>query len=121
MKTTGIRALLWSAVMLLPGGLAAQPAPPSPAELIARAIAAGNAQDARGWKYTYREDHTQSQLDKNGKPGPPSTRTYEHIMLEGSDYKNCFSSTESRSIRRRRRKSTRIWKRRDLSGAGTGR
>ena len=58
---------------------------PSPEELIRRANAAEKAQDERGWKYTFREDHTQSQIDKNGEAGPPSTDTYEHIMLEGSD------------------------------------
>jgi hypothetical protein len=67
--------------------LAAQSVPPAPADLIARAIAAQNAQTARGWKYTYREDHEQQQLDKNGKPdGPPSSKTFDHIMLEGENY-----------------------------------
>jgi hypothetical protein len=67
--------------------LSAQSVPPSPADLIARAIAAQTSQSARGWKYTYREDHEQQQLGKNGKPsGPPSTKTYDHIMLEGETY-----------------------------------
>jgi hypothetical protein len=67
--------------------LVAQSAPPTSAELITRAIAAQNAQSARGWKYTYREDHEEQQLDKNGKPsGPPSTKSYDHIMLEGENY-----------------------------------
>ncbi len=73
-------------VALIPCALLAQQVPPSPAELIARAIAAGKAQEARGHKYTYREDHIESQLDKTGKPGPPSSKTYDHIMLEGSEY-----------------------------------
>lgn len=67
--------------------LVAQSVPPSPAGLIARAIAAQTTQTQRGWKYTCREDHEQQQLDKNGKPdGPPSTKTYDHIMLEGENY-----------------------------------
>jgi hypothetical protein len=66
--------------------LFAQSAPP-PADLIARAIAAQNAQSARNSKYTYREDHEQQPLDKNGKPdGPPSSKTLDHIMLEGENY-----------------------------------
>ncbi len=60
---------------------------PTAESLIARAVAAAKAQSDRNWQYTYREDHTQSQVDKNGKPGPPETRTYEHIMLEGAEYK----------------------------------
>ena len=74
------------ASVLLPCALMAQSAP-SPEELIRRANAVGKAQFERGWKYTFREDHTQSQIDKNGKVGPPSTDTYEHIMLEGSEYR----------------------------------
>jgi hypothetical protein len=74
------------ACVLMPCALLAQSAP-SPEELIRRANAAEKAQDQRGWKYTYREDHIQSQIDKNGKVGPPSTDTYEHIMLEGSEYR----------------------------------
>lgn len=60
---------------------------PTPESLITPAVAAAKAQSDRHWQYTYREDHTQSQVDKNGKPGRPETRTYEHIMLEGSEYK----------------------------------
>jgi hypothetical protein len=60
---------------------------PTPESLITRAVAAAKAQSDRNWQYTYREDHTQSQLDKQGKPGPHETRTYDHIMLEGSEYK----------------------------------
>lgn len=61
--------------------------PPSPADLIARAIAAQSAQSSRNSKYTYREDHEQQPLDKNGKPdGPSSSKTYDHIMLEGENY-----------------------------------
>ncbi|HXE63434.1 MAG TPA: hypothetical protein VN519_07825 [Bryobacteraceae bacterium] len=60
---------------------------PTPESLITRAGAAAQAQSDRNWQYTYREDHTQSQVDKHGKPSRPETRTYEHIMLEGSEYK----------------------------------
>lgn len=60
---------------------------PTPDSLITRAIAVAKAQAERNWQYTYREDHTQSQLDKQGKAGPPEIRTYDHIMLEGSEYK----------------------------------
>jgi hypothetical protein len=35
-----------------------------PADLIAIAIAAQQAQSARNWNYTCREDHEQQQLDK---------------------------------------------------------
>lgn len=77
--------------MLIPlaivSALLAQSSPPSPSELIDRAMAAEKTQGEKGWKYTYREDHEQSQLDKNGKAGPPSTKTYDHIMLEGAEYK----------------------------------
>lgn len=71
----------------LPCALIAQTATPSPAELIAHAVAAEKAQDEKNSKYTYREDHAQSQVDKDGKAGPSVTRTYDHIMLEGEEYK----------------------------------
>ena len=86
LKTRFVQIILWS-IAALPWASTAQPLPPSPAELIERANAAYKTQEERGWKYTYREDHSDSQLDKNGKAGPPATKTYEHIMLEGSDYK----------------------------------
>jgi hypothetical protein len=70
----------------------AQSGLPTPTELIRRAIAAEQAQAERGRKYTFREDHIQSQIDKNGNPGPPKTDTYEHIMLEGSNYRKLILS-----------------------------
>jgi hypothetical protein len=75
--------------LLLPCTLPAQEGAqfPTPESLITRAVSAAKAQSDRNWQYTFREDHTQSQVDKNGKHGPPETRTYEHIMLEGSEYK----------------------------------
>ncbi len=60
---------------------------PTPTELLARAKAAQKAQDARGWKYTYREDNDTSDLEKDGKATTTTRKTYEHIMLEGAEYK----------------------------------
>ena len=75
--------------LLLPSVLPAQDGAgiPTPESLISRAVAAAKAQADRNWQYTYREDHTQSQVDRNGKAGRPETRTYEHVMLEGSQYR----------------------------------
>jgi hypothetical protein len=81
------RTVLTALVAFLGYRLAAQVTPPTASQLIARAAAVSKAQDERGWKYTYREDHSSAQLDKTGKAGPPVTRTYDHIMLEGSEYK----------------------------------
>jgi hypothetical protein len=76
-------------VLSLPCALCAQEGIvlPTPEALITHAVSAAKAQSDRNWQYTYREDHTQSQVDKNGKPGRPETRTYDHIMLEGSEYR----------------------------------
>src|SRR6185437_13269696 len=84
---TEFRFVRWLWLAALPCALAAQTVMPSPSELIAKAIAAEKAQQSRGNKYTSREEQTTWQLDKNGKRGKPSTETYDHIMLEGSDYK----------------------------------
>jgi len=70
----------------VPSALVAQDVSPAPGVLIARAIAVMKAQEDRGWKYTYREDRTESQIDKNGQSYSPVTKTYEHIMLEGENY-----------------------------------
>ena len=67
--------------------LFAQAPAPSATELIARALARQKAQSERGTKYTYREEEAKADIDKNGKAGPVETRTYEHIMLAGSDYR----------------------------------
>jgi hypothetical protein len=83
---TEFRIVRWLQLAALPCALAAQSVMPSPADLIAKAIAAEKAQEARGNKYTFREDHTQRDVEKNGKLGKPSTDTSDHIMLEGSDY-----------------------------------
>lgn len=86
-KLSRINKIAWLETAFCVWVAFAQPGPPVPADLISRAIAAQNAQSGRNSKYTYREDHEQQQLDKNGKPdGPPSTKTYDHIMLEGENY-----------------------------------
>ena len=73
-------------VFFIAYGMFAQNAPPSASELLTLAIASHKAQNERGWKYTFREDHEDVQMDKDGKAGATSKKTYEHIMLEGSDY-----------------------------------
>ena len=82
-RTLGLAA----ALSLLPCALPAQSNLPAAADLIRRADAADKSQNQRNEKYTYREDHTQSDVDKNGNLSPRETRTYEHIMLEGEEYK----------------------------------
>lgn len=84
---TEFRIVRWLGFVTLPCALAAQSVTPSPSELIEKALAAEKAQEARGNQYTYHEDQTTWQLDKNGKRGKPSTEAYDHIMLEGSEYK----------------------------------
>jgi hypothetical protein len=73
-------AFLWPAL--------AQDAVPSPESLLRRAIEAQEAQDAKGWKFTWREDEDMFPADKNGKPlGKSYHHTYENIMLEGENYR----------------------------------
>ena len=67
--------------------LNAQIAPPRAAALIERALAVNKAQDEKGWKYTFREDSDQWQWGRNRERVAEHRKTYEHIMLEGSDYK----------------------------------
>ncbi len=55
--------------------LAAQETP-SASDLIDTAVAARKAQEARGWKYTYRMDRDEAN----------SRKTYEVVMLESSPY-----------------------------------
>jgi hypothetical protein len=83
---TEFRMVRLLGLIVLPCAVAAQAVMPSPSALIAKALAAEKAQEARGNKYTFREDHTQRPVDKNGKLGKPSTDTSDHIMLEGSEY-----------------------------------
>ncbi len=60
---------------------------PAPEQLIRAAVAALKAQDAKGWKYTFREDTEETQLDKKGKRQPTVRKTYDVIMLEGDHYR----------------------------------
>jgi hypothetical protein len=70
------------ALIHLPG--TAQPAPD---QLIHAAIAARQAQDEKGWKFTYREDEDRFEKDKKGTVVPGERRTYDVIMLEGEPYR----------------------------------
>jgi hypothetical protein len=74
-------------VVLAPFAVSAQNAPPTPDQLIERAKGAEKAQSERGWKYTYREDSDVSELDNKGQRSKTIRKTYEHIMLEGTEYK----------------------------------
>ncbi len=50
---------------------------PRPEELIHRAIQVGKAQEAKGWKFTWKEDVSEKE----------TTKTFDVIMLEGSNYR----------------------------------
>ncbi len=65
----------------------AQDAVPSAETLLRNAIAAEKAQNAKDWKFTWREDEDKFPSDKNGKPLPESHRTFDNIMLEGEVYR----------------------------------
>jgi hypothetical protein len=72
------------------GGLGlAKPGLPAPTaqSLLAKAISIENAQDAKAWKFTFRENEEKSPVDKNGKALTPPHRTYDNIMLEGDLYR----------------------------------
>jgi hypothetical protein len=58
--------------------------PPAGA-LIEKAIAADKAQEAKGLKFTWRED--EERRDAKGDPIHPFVKTYDVIMLEGSTYR----------------------------------
>jgi hypothetical protein len=73
-------------IFLLLAGLLATDPPPAE-QLIRAAIAARKAQDDRGWKFTFREDQENYQIDKNGKLLPSNTHTFDNIMLEGENYR----------------------------------
>jgi len=60
---------------------------PSPDPLLAKALAAHRAQDAKGAKYTYREDEEQYRWGKKGDRLEPTRKTYDIIMLEGENYR----------------------------------
>jgi len=73
-------ALLWPVL--------AQDTVPSPESLLRRAIEAQKAQEATGWKFTWREDEDIFPAGKDGKPLDKSYhRTYENIMMEGDNYR----------------------------------
>ena len=65
----------------------AQDAAPSAETLLRNAITSERAQNAKDWKFTWREDEDKFPLDKNGKPLPESHRTFDNIMLEGEVYR----------------------------------
>jgi hypothetical protein len=58
---------------------------PDAQQLIDRAMGVRKAQEAKGWKYTYRED--EEWRDATGNPMTPFLRTYDVIMLEGDNYR----------------------------------
>src|SRR5580704_2935248 len=76
----------WIGLAVLARALA-QDATPTAESLLARAIAVEKAQDAKAWKFTYREDEAKLPVDKNGKALTSSHRTYDNIMLEGEIYR----------------------------------
>jgi hypothetical protein len=65
----------------------AQDAAPTTEDLIHRAIAAQEAQFAKNWKFTFRQDAEHLPLDKNGNPGALSRKTFDVIRLEGDRYR----------------------------------
>jgi hypothetical protein len=76
----------WVGIAVLTS-LRAQEAAPTAEALIRAAVAAGKAQEAKGWKFTYREEEESHTVDKNGKPAPVARKTYDVIMLEGDNYR----------------------------------
>ena len=58
---------------------------PDPAQLIQKAIAARQAQNAQGSKFTWREEV--EVRDEKSRPMKPFQRTYDVIMLEGQNYR----------------------------------
>jgi hypothetical protein len=58
---------------------------PDPPRLIRQAITIRKAQDAKDWKFTWRED--EEWRDEKGRPMKPFLRTYDNIMLEGENYR----------------------------------
>jgi hypothetical protein len=45
------------------------------------------AQDAKAWKFTFREDEDKLPVDEKGKPRSATHRTYDNVMLEGANYR----------------------------------
>lgn len=79
--------MVWWIGLSVLAPLRAQDAVPTADALIRAAVAADKAQDAKGWKFTYRQEEESHTLDKNGKSEPPRHKTYDVIMLEGDNYK----------------------------------
>ena len=57
-------------------------------------MAVQKAQDDKGWKFTWREDYEQIDIDKNGKIFGKNLYTYDMIMLEGYNYKKLILINE---------------------------
>jgi len=73
------------ALMMMLAALAAADSYPDPAQLIERAMAARRAQDAKGWRYTWREEV--EMRDEKSRPLKPFQRTFDVIMPEGENYR----------------------------------
>ena len=61
-------------------------APPDATAIIRKAVAVQKEQEARNWKFTWRQDYEQIDIDKNGKVFGKKLYTSDVIMLEGSNY-----------------------------------
>src|SRR5262245_49298292 len=66
-------------------------APPDVHEVIRGAVTLQKAQDNKNWKFTWRQDYEQIDIDKNGKVFGKNLFTSEVIMLEGSNYTKLVS------------------------------
>ena len=73
-----MRMTILAFVLLAEGGF------PPPEQLIHKAIEIRKAQEARGLKFTWREEV--EIRDEKGRPGKPFHKTYDVIMLEGQNY-----------------------------------
>ena len=91
--------------------LAGQASLPSAAELIRKAIAVEKAQEGKGLKYTYQEDHEQYQLNKQNQLTLTSRKTYDVIMLEGDNYRKLILLDGKPLEEKLQKRLTRIWKR----------
>jgi hypothetical protein len=58
---------------------------PDPTQLIQRALALHDTQQAKGWKFTWREEV--ELRDEKGRPLKPFRRACDVIMLEGESYR----------------------------------
>jgi len=71
--------------------LAPAQSPQDAAALIQAAIAARKAQEAKGWKYTFRMDEEHFAVANDGHESIRIRKTYDIIMLEGDTYKKLVS------------------------------